>query len=491
MKIAIGSLSHESNSFNPQQMTLDDFAPVYGQEVLELIQVSGETALKGIYDVLNEASVKIVPTIYARTTPGGLVSHSAYEVMKANFLAELQKEKDLDAICLHLHGSMTVADLGDAEGDLLSAIRELVGADLPIVTSLDMHATLTITMLEHADAFVGYRTAPHVDMIETGQKAAEILLDALRGKYKLQMAFVGLPLLVSGEQSESSKEPMASLFNYLAKVDSIPNVVSSSLFLGFPWVDVDYNQGSALVVTRDKPELAVQEALSLAEKFWSKLPEFKFTTEAYPFPKALQVALDSKKVPVCIADCGDNPGAGGSQDIVLPLQHMLERGLENILFGAIADPIAYEFCSTKDVGDSFSLKLGRLSIGPNALGLKIDATLTHKGQLNQRPAVVVQTSGIDIVISQGRVMMLDPQDLEKLGLTPTNYRILVLKSGYLDPKYEAIAGYGLLALTTGYTNQIFVDLEYKNVPRPIYPLDQGFTFKPEEYLVRPRNTKAS
>lgn len=211
MKIIIGSLSHESNSFNPKQTELSDFSPIYGADVLDVLKAGGRSALHGIYEVLSSHGAEIIPTIFARATPGGIVSFQAYRTMKEGFLERLRRVEDPTAVCLHLHGSMTVDRIGDAEGDLLTSVREIVGPNIPIVTSLDMHTTLTEAMLAKANAFVGYRTAPHIDAKETGQQAAEVLMGALKEGYELKMAAVGLPILVSGEQSETAKPPMAAL----------------------------------------------------------------------------------------------------------------------------------------------------------------------------------------------------------------------------------------------------------------------------------------
>ena len=487
MRIVIGSLSHESNSFNPKYMSLGDFSPAYGNDVLSRLKEGGRSPLQGIYKVVRSYGAEVLPTIFARATPGGLVSFGAYQTMKEAFLAELSKVEQIDGVCLHLHGSMVVENIGDAEGDLLTEVRAMIGDEVPIVASLDMHATITETMMNKADAFVGFRTAPHVDTMETGERAAQLLMDALTKGYKLSMCGVGLPLLVSGEQSESAKPPMVSLIRRMEAMDKLPNVLSSSLLLGFPWVDISYNQGAALVVTKENPGLAQAEALRLADELWSKLDQCKFTTEAYPFAESLAVALNAEKGPVCIADCGDNPGAGGSQDIVYPLQIMLQQNLENILFGAIADETAYEYCLTQEIGSSFELTFGKLNIEADAPGITVTAKLKHIGGLGKTPAVAIQIDEIDVVISKDRVMMLDPKDLEQLGLRPKEYRILVLKSGYLDPKYEAIATYGLLALTPGFTNQDFAALNYKHIKRPIHPLDQGFFYDPHEYVLSSRS----
>lgn len=482
MRILVGSFSHESNTFNPNPTTLESFDAAYGQHLELLITQGGRSAFHGVASVLQKHGVDLVYSAAARATPGGPVARKAYDAIKERILEAAAGP--LDGVCLHLHGSMTVEDLDDAEGDLLQAVRETVGPDIPIVCSLDMHAMVSAAMLRHAEAFVGYRTAPHMDAYETGRRAAELLLRSLQERFALTTAAVALPLLVSGEQSETSKPPMQQLIPLLIQTDRQPDILASSYFLGFPWADVPMSAASALVVTRDDQALAETTAKGLAQVFWQHLEQFQFTTPAYPFPEALRQAQAMDSGPVCIADCGDNPGAGGSQNIVAPLEHLLAEGVPDVLFGAVADPQAWAFCEQAGCGSSVQLEVGRATIAPESSGLQLDGTVTQLGKLGSTPAAVLRVQETDVVISQRRTMMLDPQDLVHLGLDPASYRILVLKSGYLDPKYEAIATGSLLALTPGYTNQMFTELHYERLPRPMYPLDQGFEYRPTDYVLR-------
>ncbi len=483
MRIVIGSFSHESNTFNPVQMQLEEFHPQYGEDILALMKQSGRSPLHGIYQVLDAAGAEIIPTVYARATPGGIVSRHAFDTVSRRMLAAVAAAGPVDGVCLHLHGSMTVAELGDAEGYILSEVRKLVGPDVPISVSLDMHAMVTPAMLRSADALVGYRTAPHVDTFETGHTAASLLMGAITEGYKLTTAAVSLPLLVSGEQSETEKYPMNHLIQVLKDTDEHQGILACSYFLGFPWADAPYNLGSAVVVARHDADLAGATAMQLAEEFWQYHTKFQFTTEAYPFEEALEVARAHTKGLVCIADCGDNPGAGGSENIVYPLKHMLAVGQERALIGAINDPAALHVCQGAGVGAAVTVTVGKLSIAADSPGLEVTGTVKQLGQLGRTEAAVLQVAGVDVLITKVRAMMLDPQELVDMGLNLADYDILVLKSGYLDPQYEAVAAKGLLALTPGFTNQIFVDLQYQHVPRPIYPLDQDFVFDPKEYLI--------
>lgn len=500
MRVLVGAIEHESNSFNPAQTRLEDFTVATGEELAQDSGRLSERAARGIIRELRRSGVEVVPTVAAWAVPGGLVGRDAYEYLKGILLRELEKQP-VDGICLGLHGSMTVAGLGDGEGDLLRSIRERVGPDVPIVTALDMHATVTEAMIACADGFVGYRTAPHVDVVETGERAARLLLAALNGRKRLCMAAVPIPILVSGEQSESAKEPMRSLISELDRSEAIPGILSASYLLGFPWVDTEFNRGCALVVASvERWEAARQEALRLAKVFWERRRQFHFTTKAYPFEEALEVARkdlrgrgqatrgSASKGPVIIADSGDNPGAGGTQNTTYALERLLATGAREaanearVLFAAVVDPVALRACQEAGVGRPVELVLGRDRKGPGMVPVALRGRVRSAGRARDVQGAVVDVDGVDVVIIDRRAMVhTDPLYLRDLGVEPRDYAILVLKSGYLDPKYESFASRCMLGLTPGCTSQDLAGLSYLKVQRPVYPLDEDAELTPIVY----------
>lgn len=483
MRIAVGTVKHESNSFNPELTCLEEFKPLFGEDVLKNNDRLDTTSLGGIINVFQAHNVEIVPLVFALAdTEGGLVSVDAYQEIKEGFLHHLKLAEKLDGICLDLHGSMTVEGFLDVEGDLLQAAREIVGAEIPIVCTLDMHAMVTEKMINNAEGFVAYRTAPHVDKIETGERAARMLYDSIKDGYQLKLAGVLLPILVSGEQSESSKYPMNELINELQSLDGKDDIIFASYCLGFPWSDVKFNQASALVVSRDNIEVARDKAVFLANKFWNKRIDFKFTTEAYPIELALNVARETEKGPVIITDSGDNPGAGGSEDITYPLEAMLKLKMEHALLAVIVDPTAFETCRKSGVGKKLTLSLGKQDIYPDSRPSVINGTIKYIGEFQQTLVAIINTYGIDVIITDKKIMMTDPQFLFELGLSPEDYHVIVLKSGYLDPKYQPYSQRTILGFAPGYTNQIFAQLPYYNLSRPIYPLDNDFPWSARSCL---------
>ena len=223
-KVLVGGLHHESDTFNPIITNKNDIWVKRGQDLIDNI---GQDSCSGIIKTLIDNDYEVVPTLVARAVPNGEWDREYYLELKNEFLNKLKIEKDLDALCLSLHGSMRVKGIGEAEGDLLKAIREIY-PDILIVTSLDMHATITKEMIEYADGFVGYKCAPHTDTFETGVHAANIVIESLETGVKPTMSCVHIPFLVAGEQSETSVEPMNSLIEHLRNEEELDDKLKAS-----------------------------------------------------------------------------------------------------------------------------------------------------------------------------------------------------------------------------------------------------------------------
>ncbi|MCJ8343750.1 MAG: M81 family metallopeptidase, partial [Cetobacterium sp.] len=236
-RILVGSMHHESNTFNPIVTDEKDFIIKYGEESLKF--ESKNNALRGIVDTLTEKGYEVVPTLSARAVPNGEVSYDLYMRLKKEFIEraiEADKIKKIDGINLALHGSMRVKDFGEAEGDLLEELRKYF-KDIPIIVALDMHTSMSNKMYENGDGFVAYKCAPHTDCFETGEHSANILIEALEKNLKLIKAWVKLPILIAGEQSETSTEPMVYFINKCREFEKEEGILGVSMLMGYPWAD--------------------------------------------------------------------------------------------------------------------------------------------------------------------------------------------------------------------------------------------------------------
>jgi len=208
-KIATASILQESNTFSPVKTSYEDFSPVYGQEAY--LRHEGKlTEMGGFIDVLSHSKVTTVPLAAAWAITANRLIKSGYAELSGNFREQLHKA-GADGLLLALHGAQTADGEDDVEGHLLAIAREIMGPDKPIIITLDLHANVTRRMVELADAIVGYQTYPHVDMFETGQKAARLLMRVLSGRVRPVLAFRKLPLIIPAENGQTYRGPMRKL----------------------------------------------------------------------------------------------------------------------------------------------------------------------------------------------------------------------------------------------------------------------------------------
>ncbi|WP_426709414.1 M81 family metallopeptidase [Cetobacterium sp. SF1] len=485
-RILVGSMHHESNSFNPIIADEKDFSIKYGED--SLVFENKNNALRGIVDTLRENGYEVVPTLSARAVPNGEVSLELYKRLKKEFIEralEADKIKKLQGINLALHGSMRVAGLGEAEGDLLEELRKHF-KDIPLVVALDMHTTMTDKMHKNCDGYVGYKCAPHTDCFETGEHAARILMDIFEKNTLPKKAWVRVPMLIAGEQSETSTEPMVYFINKCRELEKREDILGASILMGFPWADDKDASVGIYILGRD--EKSTNEiAIDLAEEFFQRRKDFSFHTETYEPKKAFEVALEAlenKKFPIYLSDSGDNPTAGSSSDCTDFLKIILENEKTKsvptpIIYGGFYDPQATLFCKDKvqrEVEFFLGAKFDKVTTSP----IKIKGTVINyieKWGTYASDLAVVRSNNVDIILAEKHVGFTTPEMYEDLGLDPKNRNIIVCKLGYLTEQHKEISKRAIMALTTGSTNEDILNIKYEKVQRPIFPLDRDFEYK--------------
>ena len=478
-KVFVGGLHHESDTFNPITASEKDIWVLRGHE---LLKSTGRAALNGIIETLTEAGYEVVPGLVARAVPNGEWDKTYALGLMDELLASLRGALPVDAVCLSLHGSMRIRDFGECEGPLLKEVRRLC-PNVPIVTSLDMHATVTSDMLKYADAFVGYKTAPHVDEYETGAQAAGIIRKALEEGVRPCMAAIRLPFLLAGEQSETAAQPMKDMIGLLRECENKPGILAASYLLGFPWADVAENGVTALAVSSGDMEKARREALSLARAFWERRNDFKFAVDALEVPDAIDAAADSIKNgvwPVVLSDSGDNPTAGSSQDVTNFLRAIINDGRlarldPPLCYQGFYDPAFCEAAFRAGAGQPIRGLLGAAFDNKTSSPVEVSGTVISLRKAwegaGHTDLALVRFSGIDVIVTSGHVGCYDPKMMRALGIDPCKRKAIVVKLGYLEPEIRAVSKRAILVLTDGSTNEVFSRLPYKNLRRPIYPLD--------------------
>jgi len=211
LRIALGGISHESNTFNPIHTGLEDFNIIRGEGLLEL----------RVSRFLLNAGADVIPTIYARTLPSGTLRYDAYVRMRDELVERLHEAGRVNGVCLILHGAMEVEKIEDGEGNLVKAVHETIGEKPIISASLDLHGNISPRLLEKIDILTAYRTAPHVDVEETRIRAAGLLIESLRNNLKPKSFMVKPPVLLLGELVVTDIKPALSLYGQLGKIDGI------------------------------------------------------------------------------------------------------------------------------------------------------------------------------------------------------------------------------------------------------------------------------
>lgn len=487
MRVLVGGLHHESDTFNPIVTGEKDIKVTRGSE---LLLSKREDSITGIIETLEKEGVEVVPTLMARAVPNGEWDKEIYLGLKEEILERARKE-EVDGICLALHGSMRIKDIGEAEGDILEGLRE-IKKDIPIVASLDMHATISEKMIKNADAFVGYKTAPHIDERETGKRAAELLLHALKGG-KLAMKACRIPFLVAGEKSETNTPPMKELMEEIKEREKEEKILSISILMGFPWADTEDGGVSIIVVTEGDEEKAKDTATKEAQNFWSKREEFVFyneTREVEETPRRILELVKENKCPLVVSDSGDNPTAGASQDNTNLLKLLLEneeiRKMDPpLVYQAFYDPILLSKAIEKGVGNVVEGNLGAFFDKEKSVPIKIKAKVKNIykswGTTYKTDLALLDVEGIDVIVTSDHVGCYDPDMMKVLGIDIRKRKAVVVKLGYLEPEIRALSSSSFMALTTGSTDEVLERLPYKKIHRPIWPLDRDGDFH-FEYL---------
>ena len=468
LRIAVGGIHTECSTSSPVLMQPEDFRVLRGAGLLG----------HEYFNFLNAEGVEHLPLLHARAVPGGPVSRATYEAFKVEFLDLLKASLPVDGLYLAMHGAMTVEGLDDAEGDWISAARAVVGPDVPVAASYDLHGNVTQKIIDQLDIFAGYRTAPHIDVRETMVRAWSMLVKTLRTGEKPGVVWVPVPVLLPGERTSTEDQPAKSLYLKLPEHDATKGIWDSNLMVGYVWADQPRATACAVVTAVDK-SAAEQAAAAIAQSYWDARADFQFGPVTGPLAEMLDIAEATETRPIILADSGDNPTGGGVGDRADVLAALIARDFQDVLIAGITDKPAVEACFAAGEGASLSLKVGA-SLDPASASVAIEAKVVRLDaghDLAERQAVV-QTGGITLVLAARRRPYHNIADFTRLGLDPKKVRLLVVKSGYLSPELAPISNPNLMALTDGVINQDIENLPSHRRHQPSYPFVKDFSYRP-------------
>lgn len=490
MRLLLAMFKHETNTFSPVPTPFERFfhstSGVFcgGEQAVAAYRGTG-TGTGGFIEIAERLGAEIVLPVAAQAWPSGRVDNQAYERISKLILDEVKKG-GFDGILLDLHGAMVTQTLEDGEGTLLTRLRAL-DPTTPVGVTLDMHANMYDEIVKHATVVTGYHTYPHVDMFEAGYRAADILTRAIAGQIKPVMAWGNRPMLPHVMRQGTHSDPNKSLQAKCIGLEST-QALAASLFVGFPHADISNAGLSVVVCTDNDPALARKLRDELLDQAWGAREEFLFQPK--PLQQSVSRARQMTQGPVVLLDHCDNAASGGTMDTTEVLAEVVRQGLENAAFYAIYDPQAAAMAAQAGIGANITLLLGgktpmpalREAGHPLEVSGKVKFIYDgryrnqgpmYKGVLNDTGTTVVFDTGrIEIVIVSGRHEPFDLSCLQSAGIDPLKKRYVILKS-----RVHWRAGFGNLAREVvecdglGVTTSDYSQFEFKNVRRPIYPLD--------------------
>jgi len=491
MRILIAGFQHETNTFAPSKADWAAFQSgagypefQHGAAMLERLAPTS-LALGGFIRDAQERGWDLVPSVWAAATPSAHVTRDAFERIAA-LLLEDAKTQRFDAVYLDLHGAAVAEHVADAEGELLERLRTIVGPQVPVVASLDLHANVTERMLRHASAMTAFRTYPHVDMAETGARAAG-LLAVLAASGLFATHHQRLPFLLPLNAQCTLMEPAASLFTDLSMLEA-QSGVHLSFAMGFP--AADFAECGPVIFGHGRDAEAVQANVqALAENVIAQRAEFalELLTPDAAVERALVIAGAADK-PVVIADTQDNPGAGGDSNTTGMLHALLAAGAgrrlpEGVALGLLHDPAAAAAAHAAGVGAILDMSIGkavrtfdgRLSDAPLSGRFTVRAVsdgnvplsgpMTAGNTARLGPSACVEIDGVRVLLTTAKTQMLDLDLFRFLGVEPSTMKLLVVKSSvHFRAAFTPIAAQILVAQALGPMAADPADLPWLNLP---------------------------
>nr|WP_295886360.1 M81 family metallopeptidase [uncultured Devosia sp.] len=469
MRIAVAGLHTECSTYNPVLAREADFRVLRGPAMLR----------DAYFDFLTHFPAEFITILHARAIAGGPVERGIYETWKAEILNGIKAALPLDGVYLAMHGAMFVEGMFDAEGDFIGAVRDVVGPDVLIAASYDLHGNVSQAIVDSLDIFSTYRTAPHIDVPDTMRRAVTMLVRALRSGQRPVVAWAPVPVLLPGERTSTQDEPARSFYTQLQAVEDPTGIWDASFQVGYVWADEPRATACAVITGTDRAAMT-EAARHLAQDYWNIRDQFVFGTKTGSIEDCVNWAMTAGTSPAVLAESGDNPTGGGVGDRAEVLAELIARDAQGVVFAGIADRPATDAAYAAGVGKTVTLSIGAtLDLSSRPVFAEAEVVFLLETEEARLREAVVRIGGIDLVLTARRRPFHNIPDFTRLGLDPRTARIVVVKSGYLSPDLGPIANPSLMALSPGVVDQFVERLERKHKSVPQYPFDKDFAWSPE------------
>ncbi|MCY3720477.1 MAG: M81 family metallopeptidase [Anaerolineaceae bacterium] len=482
MRVAVGGIMHESNTFNPAPTPFEAFRVQRSDELLRWWRDTPHE-LGGFIAGAECFGYELFPTLMAQATPGGVVTPEAFERLTRDLLERLARAPRLDGLLLALHGAMVSEACPDADAEVLRRLRQQVGADFPLVVTHDYHANVSEQVVALSTALIIYKSYPHLDHRERGLQAASVIARTIRGEIRPVQALVKPPMLLNIVHQNTNVPPMGRVMEAVRALEEQPAVVAASVAGGYQYADVPAMGPAAVVVTDGAPALARQGAGQLADRLWAIRERLNFRLP--DVVHAVSMAKASDRRPVILVDMGDNIGGGSSGDSTFILHELLRQGVEGRVV-VLADPEAVAACARAGVGADLCLHVGGVRDSLHGEPVEVsgrvkclhdgryeESEVRHDGQRyhDQGLSALLETSGPPgesssfLLLTSRRQTPFSLQQLLSVGLQPARQQVLVVKAAIAwRAAYEAIAGEIIEVDSPGVTTVNPARFRYRQAP---------------------------
>lgn len=480
MRILIGGFVAESNAYVDKKTEIQDFMITTGEACAEVLYIK---------ELAKELDVELVPALVADGRGGGPVTLEAFEYILSQFKLHVKAHAhDVDGMFFFFHGASNVVDLDGGSGDhaLVHEIRKIVGKYMPIAVVCDPHGNLSQEYTDQLNILRTFRHSPHTDRAQAHQTVFRCLVDLVFNRRIIYPSYIKVPILLGGERSVSTDEPLVSINKLLDEIEADPRIMCCSYHIGYLRHDCD-KCGAGICVVPYMPEdkeYADQKAQEIYDFVWARHKDFHFTGYADDPDEALAAMMNTEGGPLFLTDSGDNvtAGANGLNTFVLRQVLALEDYKDkNILFAGINHKDIYEkVLQFKQVGNHVEFELG---VGKDDLSapVKLSGTIVSFGDLHHHYhslpvvgkccTVKLDDVPVTVVVNTFPVSFAEKYQYDCANIDMDAYNLIIVKQGYLYPELKARAKHFVMSLTRGVTLQRTELLTYKQVMRPIYPLD--------------------
>jgi microcystin degradation protein MlrC len=483
MKLALLGISHETNTFSQVPADYAAFNIYRGDEISQEYQTS-QTTNAGFLQISEDRDVQVVPLLFAITGPIGTITTDAFESISQEILSLLENHGPWDGVLLSLHGAAVSEEYPDADGEITERVRTLVGPDVKVGLSVDMHANLSRKMIANVDVVTVYRTNPHLDPRIRAFECAEMIRDAIRGDISPVIWLEIPPVVINIVKQFTDEDPMKSVMENLDKTLSFQNIIHGSVAEGYPYADVE-EMGMGFISIADGDMEAAKDASQwMAREAWNIREQFVGDTHSI-----------EEDGPYVLMDVGDNIGAGSSADSTHILTLARSMGIKGYL-QTLCDPESVNTCIDAGIGSQVTVDVGGKTDNMHGDPVKVTGvvrTLFNGKFADDRPthggfryydggltAVLDTDDNHTLVLTSLRCGNTSREQMYTVGVYPEKYRVVVAK-GVVSPRpaYQPIAKEVILVNTPGVTTSDLNFFEYRRRRPNLYPFEESAIYSPD------------